>query len=251
MNSPPWPRLSLHNHCPMSCRSPLILSSHLYLCLQCFFPLCFSNRNYVFIISLMGVTCPVHPILCDVFTLIQFGEKYKLLSTLLYNFLHSLNYSQCSTSLISAVYHWVSEVDVQAIICVSILSLQHNKVVSVKIFPLSWYSKILLIPCSETPPFMFFLQCKWPSITHNVIGRISFVCFNLHIFWYTRTQKIQNSLVASIPQIWSALIVLVNEVLIGHCCFQISELPTSFKNLLVTNMGSFHIKSSQVLMWWL
>ena len=33
---------------------------------------------YTFIICLMRATCPGHPILCDVITLIQFGEKYEL-----------------------------------------------------------------------------------------------------------------------------------------------------------------------------
>jgi hypothetical protein len=81
-----YPINPVHPHRPTSCRSILILSSHLRLGLQSGHSLKFPLQNLVqTLFSLIGATCSAHLILIDLFIRIMFGEEYR-----------SLNSSVCS-----------------------------------------------------------------------------------------------------------------------------------------------------------
>jgi hypothetical protein len=68
-------------------RSTLILISHLHLGFPCsLFPSAFPTNIFY---SFMRATCLAHPTLIDVMA-VMFGEEYKLRSSLLCNFIHSL-----------------------------------------------------------------------------------------------------------------------------------------------------------------
>jgi hypothetical protein len=75
-------------------RHILMLSCHhyIYACL----PSDFSTKVlYAFLTSHMRATCPAHLILLDLITVVMLGKWYKILSSLLCNFLHSVHYAGC------------------------------------------------------------------------------------------------------------------------------------------------------------
>ena len=91
----PWasPMQSIYPH-PTSCRSVLILSTHLRLGLpSSLFPSGFpTNTLYTSLSSPILATCPAHLILLYFITGTILGEQYKSFSSSLYNLLHSTRY---------------------------------------------------------------------------------------------------------------------------------------------------------------
>jgi len=85
------PIQSIYAH-PTSCRSILILSTHLRLGLPSgFFPSGFPSKTlYTPLSSLIRATCPAHLILLDFITHTILGEQYKSFSSSLCSLLHSL-----------------------------------------------------------------------------------------------------------------------------------------------------------------
>ena len=92
---PPVPILSqldpVRTPYPTSCRSILILSSHLYLGLPSLvFPSGFPTKTlYTPLPSPIRATCPAHLTLLDSITRTILGEEYRSLSSSLCSFLHS------------------------------------------------------------------------------------------------------------------------------------------------------------------
>ena len=84
------PIQSIYPH-PTSCRSILILSTHLRLGLPSgLFPSCFPTKTlYTHLSSPIRATCPAHLILLDFITRTILGEQYKSFSSSLCNLLHS------------------------------------------------------------------------------------------------------------------------------------------------------------------
>ena len=99
LQSPPTVPILSHNnpsspcpHYPISCRSILILSSHLHLglpggLLPSRFP---TKLPYARLLSPIRVACHSHLILLDFITRIMFVEEYRSLISSLCNFFHSL-----------------------------------------------------------------------------------------------------------------------------------------------------------------
>ena len=82
----------VHASTSTSCRSILILSSHLRLGLPSgLFPTGFPTKNlYAPLLSLIHATLPTHLILLDLIIQTTLGEQYRSLSSSLCSFLHSL-----------------------------------------------------------------------------------------------------------------------------------------------------------------
>jgi len=84
------PIQSVYPH-PISCRSILILSTHLRLCLPSgLFPSGFPSKAlYTPLSSSIRATCPAHHILLDFITRTILGEEYKSFSSSFCDLLHS------------------------------------------------------------------------------------------------------------------------------------------------------------------
>jgi hypothetical protein len=85
-----YPINPVHAPRPTSCRSILLLSSHLRLGLQSVHSLKFPLQNLVYMLfSLTGATCSAYHIILDLFIRIMFGEEYRSLNCSLRSFLYS------------------------------------------------------------------------------------------------------------------------------------------------------------------